>query len=47
MFRTPYTHRLELVRDTIKTHTKLGDKAASELAVHVFLTHKSTPEKVR
>ena len=47
MFRTPYTHRLELVRDTIKTHSKLGDKAASELAVHVLHALNSIPEKVR
>ena len=47
MFRSPYTHRLELVRDTIKTHSKLGDKAASELAVHVLHALNSIPEKVR
>jgi Family of unknown function (DUF6307) len=47
MFRTPYTHRLELVRDTIKTHSKLGDKAASDLAVHVLHALNSIPEKVR
>jgi hypothetical protein len=46
-FRTPYDLRLELVKDTIKTHSKLGDKAASELAVHVLHALNSIPEKVR
>ena len=45
--RTPYMLRLELVRDTIKTHSKLGDKAASDLAVHILHTLNSIPEKVR
>jgi hypothetical protein len=46
-FRTPYMQRLELVTDTIKTHSKLGDKAAGELAVHILHTLNSIPEKVR
>jgi hypothetical protein len=46
-FRSPYVHRLELVRDTITLHTKLGDKEASELAEHVLDTLNSIPEKVR
>ena len=45
--RTPYVRRLELVTDTIRTHSKLGDKAASELAVHVLHALNSIPEKVR
>jgi Family of unknown function (DUF6307) len=45
--RTPYDLRLELVKDTIKAHSKLGDKAASELAVHVLHTLNSIPEKIR
>jgi hypothetical protein len=44
---TPYMQRLELVKDTIKAHSKLGDKAASDLAVHVLHTLNSIPEKVR
>jgi hypothetical protein len=44
---TPYMQRLELVKDTIKTHSKLGDKAASDLAVHILHTLNSIPEKVR
>jgi len=45
--QTPYVHRLELVTDTIKTHSKLADKAASELAVHVLQALNSIPEKIR
>jgi Family of unknown function (DUF6307) len=46
-FRSPYVHRLELVRDTITSHSKLGDKAASELAEHVLEALNSIPEKIR
>jgi Family of unknown function (DUF6307) len=46
-FRTPYDLRLELVKDTITTHSKLGDKVASELAVHVLRALNSIPEKIR
>jgi hypothetical protein len=45
--RTPYDQRLELVSDTIRAHTKLQDKAASELAVHILHALNSIPEKVR
>lgn len=45
--RTPYELRLELVSDTIKAHSKLADKAASELAVRVLHTLNSIPEKIR
>lgn len=46
-FRSPYVQRLELVRDTIRSHSKLGDKAASELAEQILLALISIPEKVR
>jgi hypothetical protein len=46
-FRTPYDLRVELVRDTIRAHSKLGDHAASELAVHVLHALNSIPEKMR
>lgn len=46
-FQSPYVQRLELVRDTITSHSKLGDKAASELAEHVLHALNSIPEKVR
>jgi Family of unknown function (DUF6307) len=45
--RSPYFYRLELVRDTITAHTKLGDKEASELAEHVLHVLNSIPEKIR
>jgi len=45
--RTPYDQRIELVKDTIRTHSKIGDKAAGELAVHVLHALNSIPEKVR
>ena len=47
MFRSPYVQRLELVRDTIKSHSKLEDKEASALAEHVLHALNSIPEKVR
>jgi hypothetical protein len=47
VLRTPYLQRLELVRDVITAHSKLGDKAASELAVHVLHALNSIPEKMR
>ncbi|MGB8211691.1 MAG: DUF6307 family protein [Mycobacterium sp.] len=46
-FRSPYVQRLELIRDTIVSHSKLGDKAASELAEHVLDALNSIPEQVR
>ena len=45
--RTPYIQRVELISDTIKAHSKLGDKAASDLAVHVLHALNSIPEKMR
>ena len=45
--RTPYDLRIELVKDTIRTHSKIGDKAAGELAVHVLNALNLIPEKVR
>lgn len=45
--RSPYLHRVELVTEIIKTHSKLGDKAAGELAVHILHELNSIPEKIR
>ncbi|MGB3232191.1 MAG: DUF6307 family protein [Mycobacterium sp.] len=45
--RSPYDRRVELVKDTIKDHSKLGGKAAAELAVHVLHTLNTIPETVR
>jgi hypothetical protein len=46
-FRSPYLQRLELVKDTIRSHSKLGDKAAGELAEHVLHALNSIPERMR
>jgi hypothetical protein len=46
-FRSPYVQRLELVKDTIVSRSKLGDQAASELAEHILHALNSIPEKVR
>jgi hypothetical protein len=45
--RSPYALRVELVRDTITSHTKLGGKEAGELAEHVLDALNSIPEKIR
>ena len=45
--RSPYDLRVELVKDTIRTHSKIGDKAAGELAVRVLYALNSIPEKIR
>lgn len=47
MFKSPYVLRLELVRDTITSHSKLRGKEASELAEHVLDALNSIPEKIR
>jgi len=47
LLRSPYERRVNLVKDTITANSKLGDKAAAELAVHVLSALNSIPEKVR
>ena len=47
MFRTPYEIRVDLVKDTIVARSKLGDKAAADLAEHVLDALNSIPEKMR
>ena len=47
LLRSPYDRRVDLVKDTITANSKLGDKAAGELAVHVLQALNSIPEKVR
>ena len=46
-FRTPYENRVTLVKDAIKAHSKLGDKAADDLAVNVLEALDTIPEKMR
>lgn len=45
--RTPYDVRVDLVAATITEHSKLGDKAAGDLAVQILHTLNSIPEKMR
>lgn len=45
--RTPYIQRVEMVAETIKAHSKLGDEAARELAVHVLHALNSIRENIR
>lgn len=47
VIRTPYEIRVQLVKDTIEKHSKIGDKAAGELAVQILRTLNSIPEKIR
>jgi Family of unknown function (DUF6307) len=47
MHRTPYDLRVQLVEDVITKHSKIGDKAAGELAVQILFALNSIPEKVR
>lgn len=42
-----YERRLELVQSTLTGHTKLSDKAARDLAVHVLRALDHIPERVR
>ncbi|MGD1109119.1 MAG: DUF6307 family protein [Mycobacterium sp.] len=44
---SPYEKRLGLVQETLKAHSKIGDAAARELAVHVLHALNSIPEQVR
>lgn len=45
--QTPYQKRVQLVQDIIRNNSKIGDKAAGELAVHVLHALDSVPEKMR
>ena len=42
-----YEIRLKMVTDAVKAHSKLGEKAANEVAVHVLHSLDTIPEKVR
>ncbi|BBY17761.1 DUF6307 family protein [Mycolicibacterium litorale] len=46
-FRTPYDLRVDLVKNTITTHSDLDSEAARALAVHVLHALNSIPEKMR
>ena len=42
-----YERRLQTVADAVRGHTKLSDKAAGEVAVHVLHALDTIPEKLR
>lgn len=42
-----YENRLKTVADIVREHSKLGAKAADEIAVHVLHALDTIPEKVR
>ena len=44
---SPYDLRVNLIKDTIKKHSKIGDEAAGELAIQVLFALNSIPEKIR
>jgi hypothetical protein len=45
--QTPYDRRVALVADAIRDNSKVGGKAAGELAVHILHALDSIPEKMR
>jgi Family of unknown function (DUF6307) len=45
--RTPYDIRVDIVKDAIKAHSKIGEQAAGELAVQILRALNSIPEKIR
>jgi Family of unknown function (DUF6307) len=44
---SPYEKRVLLIQETLKSHSKIGDAAAGELAVHVLDALNSIPEQIR
>jgi hypothetical protein len=42
-----YHRRVALVRDIVRAHSALDEKAATEIAVNVLLAIDTIPEKVR
>jgi hypothetical protein len=42
-----YDQRVNLVKDTLKEHSKLGEKASFELAERILDALNHIPEKVR
>jgi hypothetical protein len=44
---TLYDRRHSLVADAVKKHSKLGDKASAEIALHVLEALDHIPENVR
>jgi hypothetical protein len=46
IYTSPYKHRVQLVAHALEQHSKLGEKRAAELAVHVLHAIDHIPEKV-
>jgi Family of unknown function (DUF6307) len=46
-FLTRYEQRIRFVQNTIQEHSKLGDKASRDLAVHVVHALDHIPETTR
>jgi hypothetical protein len=46
-YMSTYDRRVMLIKDTLKAHSKLSDKASFELAEHVLDALNHIPEKVR
>jgi hypothetical protein len=46
-YMSAYERRVELVKDTLKAHSKLSDKQAFDLAEHVLDALNHIPENVR
>jgi hypothetical protein len=46
-YMSRYDQRVKLVNDTVRKHSKLGEKASLELAEHVLQALDHMPEKVR
>lgn len=42
-----YDRRVQLVKDIVRTHSKLDDKAAATIAVNVLRALDTVPEKIR
>jgi hypothetical protein len=42
-----YDHRLNLIKETLSNHSKLGEKASAELAERILDALNHIPEKVR
>ncbi|MET9489666.1 MULTISPECIES: DUF6307 family protein [unclassified Nocardia] len=45
--KSPYENRVQRVSDTVRKHSKLDEKTANALAVHVLHALDTIPEKVR
>lgn len=46
-FVSRYEQRIKFVQETVKKHTKLGETAAHDLAVHVVYAIDHIPESTR